>query len=235
MAFHSDTLNKITFKRFSPISKQKQEQEQEQLIKLLLKILRDSHDDIFIEDLPITSEGYISLYNLSKLIEVCDNIAFIKFRKYLHKDTIFLIIKRHEEIFSYKEENTTLLIRANQGHSLVVGNRINFSKVLEIISTPIPGVCYSSYKQYLELIKEKGLKRKKRFHIPIAKSLDAESGKRNSTDLIVYINMEKAMIDGINFYESVNGVILTEGVDGILPPQYLTYALLDNGVLTIIE
>jgi 2'-phosphotransferase len=235
MTLRFNTLNKTLFKRSFQISKQKQEQELEQLIKLLLKFLREIPDDIFIEDFPITREGYISLYNLSKLIEVCDNIAFIKFIKYLHKDTIFPIIKRHEEIFSYKEEDSKLLIRANQGHSLVVGNLINFSEVLEIISTPIPGVCYSSYKQYLELIQKEGLKRKKRFHIPITKSLDAESEKRNSTDLIVYINMKKAMADGIKFYKSVNEVILTEGVDGILPPQYLTYALLDNGVLTIIE
>jgi len=39
---------------------------------------------------------------------------------------------------------------------------------------------------------------------------------RSSCDIIVQIDMEAAMKDGIPFYISSNNVILTEGVDGLL-------------------
>ena len=62
-----------------------------------------------------------------------------------------------------------------------------------------------------------------RKHIHIAKSLSAKSGKRSNCDLIVYIDMKGAMADGIKFYESQNGVILTEGNNGVLHPRYLKF------------
>ena len=211
---------------------------QEKINHVVLNILRHGHKEVFLDNLPITNEGYFRLSDLYHLIETYDNITFLKFKfeKYFNKNTILLIIKEcKKQRFSYKEEESDLLIRANQGHSLAVGSRIDFSKVLIPIDTPIPGAFHGSYKKNLESFKKEGVKRMNRFHIHIAKSLDAESGKRDSANLIVYVNMERAMIDGIKFYESINGVILTEGIDGILPPQYLSYALLDNDVLTIIE
>lgn len=60
----------------------------------------------------------------------------------------------------------------------------------------------------------------RRKHIHIAKSLEAKSGKRSNCTLLVYIDMDAAMHDGIQFYESANGVILTEGP---LQPKYLTF------------
>ena len=40
--------------------------------------------------------------------------------------------------------------------------------------------------------------------------------------------MTDAMRDGIIFYESTNDVILTEGINGIIPAKYLSYATLDK-------
>jgi 2'-phosphotransferase len=67
-----------------------------------------------------------------------------------------------------------------------------------------------------------------RKHIHFAKSLDAVSGKRSDCNLLVYVDMAKAMDDGIVFYESSNGVILTEGIDGILDPKYLSFNEIKN-------
>jgi 2'-phosphotransferase len=43
---------------------------------------------------------------------------------------------------------------------------------------------------------------------------------RGSCDLYIVIDMFQAIKDGIDFYISSNNVILTEGIKGVLPPQY---------------
>ena len=63
-----------------------------------------------------------------------------------------------------------------------------------------------------------------RKHIHLAKSVNAISGQRTNCNMFVYVNMKHAMTDGIVFYESANGVILTEGFNGIIPAKYLSYS-----------
>lgn len=46
------------------------------------------------------------------------------------------------------------------------------------------------------------------------------SGMRSSCDVYIEIDMFSAIKDGVNFYISSNNVILTEGIDGVLPPKY---------------
>lgn len=43
---------------------------------------------------------------------------------------------------------------------------------------------------------------------------------RGSCDIIIEIDMMQAIKDGIEFYISDNSVILTEGINGVLPPKY---------------
>lgn len=111
-------------------------------------------------------------------------------------------------------------IRANQGHSKDVGDQLDDSKTMKRITEPIEGVFHGTYMQHKESIAATGLHSGGRKHIHIAKSAEAKSGQRKDCDLIVYIDMKSAMEDGVLFYESENGVILTEGV---LPPKYLTF------------
>lgn len=66
-----------------------------------------------------------------------------------------------------------------------------------------------------------------RQHIHLAKgTLDDRaviSGMRRNTQVHVYIVLEKALVDGIKFYESENGVILTAGNEkGYLEPKYFS-------------
>jgi len=48
---------------------------------------------------------------------------------------------------------------------------------------------------------------------------------RSYSDLLIYIDIGKAMKDGIEFLLSENGVILTTGVEGILHPKYFSHVL----------
>ncbi len=161
-------------------------------------------------------EGYIEL---SEFIKVANP-------NYKLNEKIILEIASNcpKQRFGIKKVGIVCYIRANQGHSKTLGNQIKSDKLLEKLTKPIPGVFHGTYKKHLESIKASGLNRMERQHIHLAKSLNAASGKRHDNNLIVYVNMEKAMSDGIEFFESANGVILTEGVNGILPAKYLSYA-----------
>ena len=54
---------------------------------------------------------------------------------------------------------------------------------------------------------------------------------RKSANVLIYINVQKAMSDGIKFYISTNGVILSpedkslvdsDGYDGLIKPEYFS-------------
>lgn len=51
--------------------------------------------------------------------------------------------------------------------------------------------------------------------------MEATSGIRKESDTILVINARQAIADGMKFLKSENGVILTEGWDGVLPPEYI--------------
>ena len=59
-----------------------------------------------------------------------------------------------------------------------------------------------------------------RNHIHMSQGYNALSGMRKSCDLFIEIDVEKAMKDGIIFYQSENGVILTSGLNGFLDKKY---------------
>ena len=121
--------------------------------------------------------------------------------------------------FHLKNDKNHFYIRANQGHS--TGN-LDDDIMMEIIKEPIKGCYHGTYKDKVKSIMTTGLSRMNRKHIHIAESDDSISGKRKSADTKIYINMELAMEDGIEFYRSKNNVILTRGnSDGILLPKYL--------------
>ncbi len=186
--------------------------------KYMSWVLRHGLDKLGIKP---DSEGYIPLQVLLNTDE----------KNGLTQESVLAIVKNcPKQRFAIKQNGSEYFIRANQGHSQNVGEQINSDKLLKKLSKPIPGVFHGTYKKHIDSIKATGLNRMSRQHIHLAKGLDAASGKRNDNNLIVYVDMGNAMADGIVFYESANGVILTEGVDGILPAKYLTYAELIKGV-----
>ena len=68
-----------------------------------------------------------------------------------------------------------------------------------------------------------------RNHIHLGQGLNAQSGMRKSCDLIIEIDVEKAMNDGIQFFRSENGVILTSGIDGYLHKKYFKQVKTKDG------
>ena len=63
----------------------------------------------------------------------------------------------------------------------------------------------------------------KRIHIHFTTNIDSTkviSGLRKSCEIYIYINLEKALQDGYEFFESPNGVILCPEILWVLPTEY---------------
>ncbi|PNP50992.1 hypothetical protein THARTR1_08613 [Trichoderma harzianum] len=140
------------------------------------------------------------------------------------------------------EDSTTpshYLIRANQGHSI----KIESAALLEPITLDagnVPSrVLHGTYFAFWPAIEESGgLKVMGRNHIHCSTGTPEEgvmSGMRKDAELVIEIDMEKSLQDGIQWWKSDNGVLLTEGGEGgVLSTSYfkkVTGRNIDVGVL----
>lgn len=112
-------------------------------------------------------------------------------------------------------------IRANQGHSLKEV-KLNLKPILS--ATDIPMAVHGTNRTAWESIVVQGLSRRTRNHIHLAQGVPEDgviSGMRQSAQVLIYIDMQKALEAGILFFLSENDVVLTEGdVRGFLSPEY---------------
>ena len=124
-------------------------------------------------------------------------------------------------------------VRASHGHSI---RNIDDARILEEVtdaSTVIDAAYGIGHKQW-ETVRTAGLKCGTRNHLHIS-TRDSKSGyiigkPGGDADVVVFINVARAIADGVKFYMASNGVILTRGVDekGELPIRYFTRAVLHN-------
>ncbi|KAL7798424.1 RNA 2'-phosphotransferase, Tpt1 [Trichoderma ceciliae] len=131
------------------------------------------------------------------------------------------------------------LIRANQGHSI----KIESAALLEAITLEagnVPSrVLHGTYFAFWPAIEESGgLKVMGRNHIHCSTGAPEEgvmSGMRRDAELMIEIDVEKSLQEGIQWWKSDNGVLLTEGgEDGILSTRFfkkVTGRNIDVGVL----
>ncbi|KAL4481763.1 hypothetical protein ABPG74_007852 [Tetrahymena malaccensis] len=142
--------------------------------------------------------------------------------------------KRYE--LQQKEHNGALqwFIRATQGHTI---SSINDEELLDKISLDVAAtlgiVVHGTYKQFWDPISKEGLKTMARNHIHFAIGYPGDkeviSGMRKSCDIYIEIDIVKAIEDGIDFFISKNNVVLTSGINKVLPPQYFKVVKDRNG------
>jgi len=165
--------------------------------------------------LPIRPDGFISLQEVKSVrgFEAIDlNLA----RAIVSED--------NKMRFTLRQEGEEWFIRANQGHTI---QGIDEEQLCTKIINPqeIPIAVHGTYVISWCLIKENGLSKMDRHHIHLAIGLPGDkqsgviSGMRKSSELLIYINVEKAMELGITFFKSTNDVILTSGLSGSIPPS----------------
>uniref|UniRef100_A0A8C5QWE3 2'-phosphotransferase n=1 Tax=Leptobrachium leishanense TaxID=445787 RepID=A0A8C5QWE3_9ANUR len=186
------------------------------LSKLLSYALR--HGAVSLR-LPIGSDGFIPISSL---------LALPQFRSYSQQDIERVVSCNDKQRFTLRHSECSggMEIRANQGHTLQV----------EVELTPVGEelphqAIHGTFLRHWPSIRNYGLSRMKRTHIHLSTELPGEgkgviSGMRNDCEVAIFIDLEKAVADGINFFWSSNHVLLTPGnTDGVLLPKYFQKVL----------
>ncbi|KAL5008003.1 hypothetical protein ScPMuIL_013584 [Solemya velum] len=150
-------------------------------------------------------------------------------RNFRVEDVEGVVKSNDKQRFTLEREDGSgrLKIRANQGHTLEVKN-LDLTPIRRKEDCPV--VVHGTYFSAWNCIKMEGLCRMDRNHIHFAPGEPGESGvisgMRKSCEVMIYIDIEKALQDGYEFFRSSNNVILTAGdKDGILPPLYFERAV----------
>ncbi|KAK5173826.1 tRNA 2'-phosphotransferase [Saxophila tyrrhenica] len=133
-------------------------------------------------------------------------------------------------------------IRANQGHSLKVEAEGLLTSI-SLDSIPETAVHGTTHAAWPQILASGGLKPMGRTHVHFATGLPARfttlpasdavdgveadtqapviSGMRNSSTILVFVDVKKAMDAGLKFWTSENGVVLSEGdEEGMVGVQF---------------
>ncbi|KAF8739153.1 RNA 2'-phosphotransferase, Tpt1 / KptA family, partial [Rhizoctonia solani] len=120
-----------------------------------------------------------------------------------------------------------LWIRANQGHTLKV-DELEMKPITDPSEVPcaVHGTNLKAWES-IRFEEKQGLSRMRRNHIHLASGRPGASGvisgMRNSSQILIFVNVAAAMAAGVLFSLSANGVILTAGdSNGFLPPAYFS-------------
>jgi 2'-phosphotransferase len=193
--------------------------------KLLSWILR--HEALGM-GLRVRADGYVQV---SEMLE----LDVLKSRNITAIDICNMVNSQVKHRFGIEYIDSVLHIRAHQGHSI---REVVDEQLLREITCAeeLPILCHGTYTSAWARILYQGCYVMNRNHIHcVAFDLAADenqcravSGARGQFDVVVYIDVESAMIEGVQFYRSENGVILTRGHDGILPPHLLLGASVWN-------
>ena len=169
--------------------------------------------------LKIRSDGYVKVNDLLRL-------HYFQKKRVSFENIKYEVDTNDKKRFSMIQEKEEWFVRANQGHSMQC---VNTEELLTIITwndmDKFPVICHGTYVKYWDSIRKEGLNRMKRNHIHFVPSdsfggSNVISGMRYSCQLLIYVNLKAALKDGIKFYVSDNNVILSSGINGVLPPQY---------------
>jgi 2'-phosphotransferase len=165
--------------------------------------------------LTMDDQGYVLLNDLLKKKEMM-NVTVDEVKT--------VVMTNDKQRFSLLVKDSETYIRANQGHSRHIGEQIDDDKACIKIIEPLTTCIHGTTNEAWKIIKIDGLKPQSRKHIHFAKGVPSDttviSGARGSSKVLIYIDMKMAMDDGIEFYLSANGVILSEGKDGKIDPKY---------------
>lgn len=170
------------------------------------------------EGLPIQADGFVD-------VSAVLNHKTLKNKNVTLSDVERIVKLDEKQRYKLKNEQGTLKIKANQGHSIKEVNKVLMKDV--VCPEEIPLVVHGTYYRFWDSIKIQGLRRMQRNEIHFSNSdrispKEVHSGFRSSCEILIYIDVPKALNDGIQFRISENEVILSSGIDGVIPPKYFS-------------
>lgn len=186
--------------------------------RLMTRILRHMASEL---NLNMRSDGYVKVQDLLKLN--LKTFANVPLKSHTVDEIKEAVQRDNKQRFSLLEKDGELLIRANQGHSVTTVETESLLK--PILSAEEVSVCvHGTYRKNLESILQSGLKRMNRLHVHFSCGLPTDgeviSGMRRDVNVLIFLDVKRALEDGMKLYISDNRVILTEGFDGVVPVKY---------------
>lgn len=111
----------------------------------------------------------------------------------------------NKQRYSFNEDKT--LIRANQGHSILVDVELP-------IVTPPDVLYHGTAEKYVSSIEKEGLIPKSRLYVHLSsdKETALKVGQRHGKPVVYIVKSNEMNKQGYTFYQSVNGVWLTKHV-----------------------
>ncbi|CAJ1952464.1 unnamed protein product [Cylindrotheca closterium] len=131
-------------------------------------------------------------------------------------------------------DETIICIRANQGHSIkTINPELLFRRLSPEELRTLPCIVHGTYVEPWKSIQKTGLKKMNRTHMHFASGLpDADgviSGMRKTSTIFIFVDPVKCAEGSIEFFISANGVILSSGIEGTLPPTYFSHVTGTSG------
>jgi putative RNA 2'-phosphotransferase len=163
--------------------------------KFLSLVLRHKPEEIGIR---LDGAGWVPV---AELLNACHKYGFS-----LKEEELQQVVRSNDkQRFAFSEDG--LRIRASQGHSVEV----------ELAYQPLtpPEILYhGTATRYLDSIKEQGLVKGKRHHVHLSsdEATAVKVGARHGKAVVLIIESMQMHKDGFVFYQSENGVWLTEKV-----------------------
>ena len=122
------------------------------------------------------------------------------------------------------------MIRACQGHSADLGLRLDdLTKITADNMASFPFVVHGTNPKAYDAIRASGgLSRMSRQHIHFATAMteaEAMDRTRVTASVFLFLDVAKCLADGIELFVSTNNVVLSPGVDGIIPLTYINHVL----------
>jgi 2'-phosphotransferase len=170
----------------------------------------------------VDHEGYVNI------AEIQTHQLFQRFRPVTMEKLQHVIDIDEKQRFSMLQRADEWFIRANQGHSGDVAAQLVDEKMLTpVLSSKDHPICVhgTDTDAWTKITASGGLSRMGRKHIHMSSqhkcSKEMISGMRKRSNVMIYIDLDKAIAAGIKFYISKNQVILSEGNDqGMLPVEF---------------
>lgn len=177
------------------------EEKKKNIGKFLSLVLRHSPDTIGIE---LDANGWA---DTKELIAKC-----AKKGKHFTMDELEEIVATNEKKrYAFNEDKSK--IRANQGHSIDVDLSLSPAQPPEFLY-------HGTADRFCQLIGKEGIKKMNRQHVHLSahKQTATTVGSRHGRPYIITVLAGKMYADGIAFYQSDNGVWLTDYID----PKYFS-------------